>query len=115
VQARTICEHGVLGMPVWRYRRLCPQSHAGQSGIHAIRQQTLAHAEHLHPHIYIRTRWPGNLILSVGLVATAWFLNPALAIQLRARPFAKFLANLKPSCWVRRADATYAALGERTA
>jgi hypothetical protein len=85
-------------------------SHAGQNGSHAIRRQTLVHAEHLHPHIYIRACWPGNLILSVGLVAsrrTFRVLNPAIAVQLRARPFAKFLTNLEPSCWVRRADATY--------
>jgi hypothetical protein len=37
-----------------------------------------------------------------------------VAAQLRARSFATFSANLQPSCWVRRADATYAALGDRT-
>jgi hypothetical protein len=67
--------------------------------------------------IYIRACWPGNLILPVGLVAsrqTFWLLDPAIAVQLRARPFTKFSPNLKPSCWVRRADATYAALGDCT-
>jgi hypothetical protein len=65
-----ICEHGVLGMSVRRYWKRCPQSHIGQSGSHAIRQQTLVHAEHPHPHIYIRKRWPGNLNRSVGLVVS---------------------------------------------
>jgi hypothetical protein len=110
-----ICEHGVLGMCVRRYRKRCPESHAWQSGSHAIRRQTLVHAQHPHPHIYIRTCWPGNLILPVDLVAQFWFLNPAMALQLRARPFAKILAKVKPSCWVRQADATYAAPGGRTA
>jgi hypothetical protein len=95
VQARTICEHGVLGLSVRRYRKRCPQSHAGQSGGHATWQRTLFHAEHPHPHIYIRKRWPGNLILPAGFVRSdIWFLNPAMAVQLRARPLAKFQANL---------------------
>jgi hypothetical protein len=66
-----ICEHGVLGMSVWRYRKPCPQSHAGQSGSHAIRQQTLAHAasSHLHPRMLAgepdSSSWPRSSTASI--------------------------------------------------
>jgi hypothetical protein len=70
-------------------------------------------ASHLHPRMLAGE--PDSFSWPRSITANSLASESAIAVQRRAWPFAKVPANLKPSCWFRRADATYAALGDRTA